>query len=104
MKLSEVPIVTESNVDVIVETPGDGQRTKRTESVDHKFYDFGPDNKGHEEHVKFRIEEFTCAQHDEYQADCDGCNYGVFGIHDGTTEIDGIADHLRKSRGIVIDP
>jgi len=104
MKLTEVLIVELLNDDIVLRPDENGNREQTVVTQVRKVYDFGPDNKGHEQHVMFGIEEFTCYPHDEYHADCEGCNLAVFGRHDGDPEIDGVADHLRKSRGIVIEP
>lgn len=75
MKLQDVPIVEETNTDVILDRPGGGQRTKRTEDVAHRFLDFGPDYRGYNQHVRFRAEEFECSDHQSqgFHPDCEAC-------------------------------
>ena len=104
MKLKDVKVVTEDNVDIVVDRPGDGGHDKHNATVGRRLLDFGPDNRDHEKHVRFPAEEFECDPHKGkgYHTRCKACREAVFGTD--TTAKSSIATHLRESRGIVIEP
>jgi hypothetical protein len=104
-KLSKVPVIeVTENVRVPVFNAGDenyrGQKTWRTEQRVTKLYDFGPDNKGHEDHVQMRLSEFTCAKHDQFAPRCADCVVAAEGT---PPDRQGPLKHLLKSRGIEVE-
>lgn len=74
MRLSEVPVVEVPNHDIIESYEG-GIRTLVRDDRVHRYYDFGPSYRGHEEHVMFAEAELVCPDHlgEGFHADCERC-------------------------------